>query len=259
MKLVREHINEKFTKDTDPIQDMGIGVKNQIQKDIEKIGLTLEDVNIDDDFLITCNRNPLWGTGDQFRDIQLKYLSEERRKLAKDILRIEILYGMQRTAIFKTIRIQTLEECIKEAVDNGMSADDITKYIKTFGSYELQKEARFLIAKLTRSKKKIKEDSENNVYVFIGYIEKSPVEVNGKKYYEDKFQVEKMVKIKDTYNYAELAQVDMMKTRAQAQYGGQSGSGVFMLNIPKFIMDEDYYNEIPEEHRDIIEKYKTKI
>jgi len=26
MKLVREHINEKFTKDSDPIEDMGIGI-----------------------------------------------------------------------------------------------------------------------------------------------------------------------------------------------------------------------------------------
>ena len=30
MKYVREHINEKFTQDSDPIEDMGIGVKQKI-------------------------------------------------------------------------------------------------------------------------------------------------------------------------------------------------------------------------------------
>jgi len=30
MKIIREHINEKFTKDSDPISDMGIGIINKI-------------------------------------------------------------------------------------------------------------------------------------------------------------------------------------------------------------------------------------
>jgi hypothetical protein len=32
MKLVREHINEKFTEDSDPIQDLGIGMRHLIEK-----------------------------------------------------------------------------------------------------------------------------------------------------------------------------------------------------------------------------------
>jgi len=36
MKIVREHINEKFTEDSDPIQDMGIGTLAQIDKFIQE-------------------------------------------------------------------------------------------------------------------------------------------------------------------------------------------------------------------------------
>jgi hypothetical protein len=39
MKLVKEHINEKFIKDSDPIRDLGIGTEQIIeifQKEIEK-------------------------------------------------------------------------------------------------------------------------------------------------------------------------------------------------------------------------------
>ena len=35
MKLVRENINEKFTEDSDPIDDLGIGMKHQIKKWLE--------------------------------------------------------------------------------------------------------------------------------------------------------------------------------------------------------------------------------
>ena len=32
MKLVREHINERFEEESDPIEDMGIGARAQIRK-----------------------------------------------------------------------------------------------------------------------------------------------------------------------------------------------------------------------------------
>jgi len=37
MKLVKEHINEKFVEDSDPITDMNIGMVNQIKKMIERL------------------------------------------------------------------------------------------------------------------------------------------------------------------------------------------------------------------------------
>ena len=42
MKLVREHINEKFVKDSDPVRDLGIGgintgrIKTRLKKEYEK-------------------------------------------------------------------------------------------------------------------------------------------------------------------------------------------------------------------------------
>ena len=37
MKLVREHINEKFKEDSDPISDLGIGLLSNIKKEYEHI------------------------------------------------------------------------------------------------------------------------------------------------------------------------------------------------------------------------------
>jgi hypothetical protein len=36
MKLVREHINERFEEESDPIQDMGIGIKYKIREYFDK-------------------------------------------------------------------------------------------------------------------------------------------------------------------------------------------------------------------------------
>lgn len=49
MKLVREHINEKFTKDSDPIRDMGIGIQqlvDQFKKDLYEEAPFLELENV---------------------------------------------------------------------------------------------------------------------------------------------------------------------------------------------------------------------
>jgi len=46
VKLVREHINEKFTEDSDPINDMGIGIAELMKRDYEKIrGLSLFEMS----------------------------------------------------------------------------------------------------------------------------------------------------------------------------------------------------------------------
>ena len=43
MKIVREHINEKFTQDSDPIADMNIGMMHQIKLWMESIGESFKD------------------------------------------------------------------------------------------------------------------------------------------------------------------------------------------------------------------------
>jgi len=48
--------------------------------------------------------------------------------------------------------------------------------------------------------------------------------------------------------------------RAQHQYSRtDEESGVYSITVPKFLMDEKNYSKIPDQHRNIIEKYKVKI
>ena len=53
MKLVREHINEKFTDDSDPIKDMGIGKRCQIKKWFDSIHISSDSYVIDDECNLT--------------------------------------------------------------------------------------------------------------------------------------------------------------------------------------------------------------
>jgi hypothetical protein len=52
MKLVKEYINEKFTLDSDPIQDLGIGVIVKIKEWLEKNSEYIEDYHINSDLSI---------------------------------------------------------------------------------------------------------------------------------------------------------------------------------------------------------------
>jgi hypothetical protein len=47
MKLIKEHINEKFTQDSDPIHDMGIGLKTLIKEWLKKYDI--DNYRINDD------------------------------------------------------------------------------------------------------------------------------------------------------------------------------------------------------------------
>jgi hypothetical protein len=47
MKLVKEHINEKFTEDGDPIRDMGIGLKHLVKKWLEEQNIEKYRINKD--------------------------------------------------------------------------------------------------------------------------------------------------------------------------------------------------------------------
>ena len=55
MKLVREHINEKFTEDSDPVADMEIGSKYLIHKWFESVGVNRSRYTIDDNLHMENN------------------------------------------------------------------------------------------------------------------------------------------------------------------------------------------------------------
>ena len=44
MKIIKEHINEKFTEESDPIEDMGIGVNSKLKEYLKNI-LNLNNIN----------------------------------------------------------------------------------------------------------------------------------------------------------------------------------------------------------------------
>jgi hypothetical protein len=50
-----------------------------------------------------------------------------------------------------------------------------------------------------------------------------------------------------------------MKLRVRYQEHKYPDYAVYMLQIPKDLMDEESYYEIPEHLQDIVEKYKRKI
>jgi hypothetical protein len=255
MKIVRERINEKFSEAGDPIEDMEIGQKYQILKDLKAANIPEGSVVIDDDFFIHSNTGRTWRS-DKLLEIQLKYLTEEQRLFAESILDLQNQTSSHPAAGQNPKKL--FGDYVKEALDNKIKPDVIKKIVHEFGTDQQNKHLVIVLTKLTRSKEKIKEDNENNMYVFIGYTEDYPVTINGEEYYKKRLQAEKMIKI-DRYNPAQLAQVNAMKMRAQAQYGVSGDAGVYFIYVPKDFMDEDYYNGIPEENRYIIEKYKKKL
>lgn len=251
MKLVKEHINEKFTIDGDPIRDMGIGKKALIVQDLNKIGISANDVEFFDDYSFFMKEGRRVEP-DSFYAVQQKHFPEEKAKLLKSIKETK----------------KSITDIIDEAVADGIEKDEILFIIKYMLSHaqfndkrhhtalEDVQRAQIYITKIGRSRKQKAEEDQNNIYVFIGFMDKAPVYVNGKKYYEDKFKVESMVKF-DKYDYSHLTSIPMMKIRANTQY--QGNAKVYMLTIPKYIMDEDRYSEIPEQYYDLVVKYKQQI
>jgi hypothetical protein len=253
MKKVKEYLTEKFTEDSDPIQDMNIGIRNQILSDLKNIGITKSDIELEDDGTFFMKK----GTRlhhESFVNIQEKYFPFAQKVL---------LHNIEHSRL-------PITQLIDRAIRDGLSFEQIEKIIKytlepsriTFNHKRINQgknditQAKIHIAKLKRTKEEEKEDDENNIYIFIGYTDKVPIIVNGKKYYEDKFAVENMIKI-DKFDTSQLNQVTVMKLRLRFQ--NYTDGAVYMLRVPKEVMDKDNYYQIPDHLYDIVDKYKKKI
>jgi hypothetical protein len=241
---VYESINEKFTQESDPIEDMNIGIKNKILNDLKPLKIEEKDIIIKDDGTIKY-RGYYKPSG--FLEVQMRYMPNEKKEFVKKITEI----------CAKSFTPNILEECISEAFKNNISSEDIKDLSQEFGSNEFYKYAKIIIEKLSRTKKQIKHDNTHNIYIFIGFNEKVPIEVKGKKYYEDSLGTESIVKI-DKFNYGDNLMVSMAKIRARAQYFDQDGE-VYMIELPKEVLDGDRYEKIPDYLYDIFDKYKRKI
>jgi hypothetical protein len=247
MKIIKESLN--FKRGLDPLSSMGIGTVTKIKKDLEAAGFLSSSVRINDD--LTIEYIGEYKSSERLRNlvlIKLKYLPENLKPIAEKI--------MKSSGSLKTI--------IKEAKEVGVTKEQLKYLIGDFLDWAIynhdrhdheRRIAKIAIEENFKNKEKEEFDEEYNIYAFIGFTDKKAVTVNGKKYYEDQFQAETMIKI-DRYDVGSLSQIHPMKIRARAQY--QDGK-VYIVDIPKFMMDEDRYEEIPEQWRDIIEKYKRTI
>ncbi len=114
--------------------------------------------------------------------------------------------------------------------------------------------------KETRSEEERLRDELYDVYAFIGYPDYIEKEIEGEIFHKKRLGIENLVKL-DKYNSTSLAQVPMMKIRAQAQYGGEKESGVWGVYIPKEIWNADYAynNEIPDNLRKFIDENKFRL
>ena len=116
MKLVREHINEKFSEEaSDPIKDMGIGTKNLIMKDLARIGILEQDIIFNDDYSFFMKegrrREPL-----RFFEVQMKYFPE-----AKKIF----MMNMKK-------RKNSFDDALNNATKQGISIEDIDFMVNYF-------------------------------------------------------------------------------------------------------------------------------
>jgi hypothetical protein len=64
-----------------------------------------------------------------------------------------------------------------------------------------------------------------------------------------------MIKI-DKYDASDLQMVPMMKIRAKTQY---PDGAVYMITVPEEVMDEDRYDDIPEEWHSLIKDHAIRI
>lgn len=235
------NVNEKFSEDSDPIKDLGIG-KQAIINELKDMGILEDYVEFMPDMTFFM-KSGIRRSPEFFFDLQMKYFPENKKELMQDL----------RDNKKSDIKI------IREATKNGISIEDLVYIVGYINpdrdtNKEMYMQIDLYKKFLNRNQEQKKFDKENNVYVFIGKEDKLPVEINGKKYYEDKFQAEKLVKI-DKYDLRDIHSIEMMKHRAEF---GRHGA-VYMVTLPIFIMGDKYYEGIPEEWREIIDKYKKRI
>jgi hypothetical protein len=244
MKLVPEKLNEvDFERGKDPKESLGLGIRLQIKKDLEEARIDPKDVNILDDLVILNKRG--FRTEELF-PIQMKYMPKKKANFVKDLRNENI----------------KPELAVEDALASGIPPEEIKVLIEEFGKFkekyrEINHKAPAVIhlTKLTRTPEKEKEDEENNIYAFIGWQGKIPVEINGKKYYEDGLETEAIIKI-DKFDIGSLHNITGMQLRAR--YSGHNAN-VYTIHIPSELMDEERYEEIPEHLREIFDKYKQKI
>lgn len=203
---------------------------------------------------------------DLFKDIQ------EDSRIDPETNQLMLLFKIKRAV--NNHEVEKIEQLIREMGEKWGRENILDKAerikIPSTSQYESSDNSLFnkkeieqlklTLYKETRSEEELTRDELFDIYVFIGYTDYQEIEIEEKTLHKKILGIENLVRL-DKYDAASLAQVGPMKIRAQVQYGGKEGSGVFAVYIPKFLWDKDYtYNEdIPDNLRTFIEENKFKI
>jgi len=239
--FVSKNINE-FQRGKGVKAGVGIGKIQEIEKDLESADLSLDDVDIDKDFLITLKPSQTRWKPSHLLWIQLKYMKRE--------------WGNFVSAFVNEQKHKyNMGNLIEEAIDDGIPIDKIEKLVDIFASEDAKRSAQPTISKHSRTEEEKGYDEDQNIYIFIGFMDKVAVDVNGKTYYEEKFAAETLVKI-DKFKMDDLLMVPNMKMRASTQY---PDGRVYMVQVPNYYMDEKTYDGIPDEYHAVVDQYKKKI
>jgi len=255
MKLVKENINEAFSRNSeDKMEGLGLGKKAKILEDLKDAGIREIDVEITPDFQLIWRGRETWmgdNRPDEFFDIKIKYMPTVEGDMAKRIRYTEdsvisIIEDAWKAGLKKDKIMTIIDEFTNEDRRRGLIVRD-KKHVRA--------QATVTLSKVSRTKAEIKHDKEYNTYAFIGYTNKVPVTVDGRKYYEDKLGVEKIIKI-DKFNIGNLQNISLMKIRLQHQH--YDDGHVYLIDLPKDVLDGDDYSEIPPELEYIFDKYKRR-
>jgi hypothetical protein len=132
MKLVREHINEIFTEDSDPIHDMGIGIENAVKRIKKYAGRYTYSPN-DEDVFDYC----IYHLKDQDLAISvMDYLIQQGR--------VDLHYSVYLSSAVNTVPDERALKFVKYLLDNNIeiniydiqnaeyASQDILKLIKEY-------------------------------------------------------------------------------------------------------------------------------
>ena len=235
MKLVPESLYEAFERGQNVKTSMGIGNISKLEKELKHYDFSLDDIIITDDFSLAPNPEKWSHSSDRLKTILMGHMDSKKSKLAKSFMNNDYV-----------------RQEIQKALEDGIPADSIEVLLKGYANKEVFNKGYITLQKYSRTEEEERSDDEQNIYIFLGYPDKVPVEINGKKYFEEKWAAENMVKI-DKYNPGDLAMVSGLKARKAAQ--GIDGSGVYMLTIDKEIMDDDNYYKMPDYISDSFDQF----
>jgi ankyrin repeat protein len=146
MKIVREHINEKFVEDSDPVADMGIGIRAQISKFMKEIN----EEDTDENALAECAK------AGKLDWVKFLIAAGAHVHFIND-------YALRWAS--RNGHLEIVKELLKAGADVHTDNDWALRYASDNGHLEVVKVLRDHIAKEKKVKKRTVRESLNEKFV----------------------------------------------------------------------------------------------